>query len=252
MNCCSHERHFPIVVGLAAALAAGCASLPPDAEAELATTDWVEVTPQNGVWDSYYRRTGDPANCSFRFRVIRYAEAIGVEAYVRDDHVVVDDCRDPSSISCETWKDDCLEVFFDGDLDRNPDTRGPDDDHPLPCNAGGEYAIAANGASQSDYASSKKCFGGLWGGRAEAWLENGKRVGTHYRLWFAWECLARRTPKISETARFGFTICVHDDDDGGANDLALYWRGNPAKPYADERAFGTITFQPNNRKGELQ
>ena len=43
----------------------------------------------------------------------------------------------------------------------------------------------------------------------------------------------------------------HDDDDGGANDLALYWRGNPAKPYADERAFGTITFQPN-RKGELQ
>ena len=44
---------------------------------------------------------------------------IGVEAFVRDDKVVVDDCK-AGGISCETWKDDCLEVFFDGDNDRNP------------------------------------------------------------------------------------------------------------------------------------
>ncbi len=251
MNRHALDGWFLFAAGLVTLLTAGCASRTPDGQAEIATTEWVEVTPQNGVWDDYYRRTPDPANCSFRFRVIRYADALGVESYVRDDHVVVDDCLQPDAISCETWKDDCLEVFFDGDLDRNPDTRGPDDNHPLPCNAGGEYAIAANGASQSDYASAKKCFGRLWGGRAEAWFENGKRVGTHYQLWFRWDCLARPTPDAGETVQFGFTICVHDDDDGGANDLALYWRGNPAKPYADERAFGTVTFT-TNKKGELK
>ena len=43
---------------------------------------WTEVTPQNGVWDEYYRRTDDPANCSFRFCVSRYADSLGVQAQV--------------------------------------------------------------------------------------------------------------------------------------------------------------------------
>jgi len=207
---------------------------------ELWTSPWTDVTPRNGVWDEYYRRTDDPANCSFRFRVMRHAEAIGVEAFVRDDKTVVDNCP-PGSISCETWKDDCLEVFFDGDGDRNPNTRGPEyETKPLPCNAGGEYAIAANGSSQSDYASEKKCFGTLWGGTVEPWVADGGRVGTHYRLWFRYRCLKRPTPRLDEPVTFGFTICVHDDDDGGVNDLALYWKGNPKIPYADESAFGRI------------
>ena len=207
------------------------------------SSQWIDVTPQNGVWDEYYRRTDDPANCSFRFRVSRYADSLGVEAFVRDDRVVVDDCK-AGGISCETWKDDCLEVFFDGDNDRNPNTRGPEyETNPTPCNAGGEYAIAANGATQSDYASAKKCFGRLWGGVAEPWTEGGRRVGTHYRLWFRYECLGRLTPRPDEDVSFGFTICVHDDDDGGANDLALYWKGNPKIPYADESAFGSFAFK---------
>ena len=242
---------FPLVM----AMLAGCvttdtpsspspsplaADMTPDL-GELWSSDWIHVTPQNGVWDDYYARTADPANCSFDFRVMRLKEAIGVEAYVHDDKVVVDNCP-AGSISCETWKDDCLEVFFDGDGDRNPNTRGPDEAHPKACNAGGEYAIAANGSSQSDYASAQKCFGTLWGGTAEPWLENGVRKGTHYRLWFRYACLGRETPRTDEPVKFGFTVCVHDDDDGGANDLALYWRGNPKMPYADEGAFGTIVL----------
>lgn len=208
-------------------------------EKELWSSPWTEVNGSNGVWDNYYSRTENPANCSFKFRVMRFADKIGVEAYVRDNRVVVDDCP-TNSISCPTWKDDCLEVFFDGDDDRNPNTRGPDENNPTPCNAGGEYAIAANGSSQSDYASAKKCFGVHWGGCAEPWSDSGVRLGTHYRLWFDYTCLARKTPRLDEPVEFGFTICVHDDDDGGANDLALYWKGNPAIPYADERAFGRI------------
>ena len=241
---------FPIL----AALCVGVMQLlADDPGRELWSSPWTEVTPQNGVWDEYYRRTDDPANCSFRFRVMRYASAIGVEAFVRDDKVVVDDCP-ADSISCETWKDDCLEVFFDGDNDRNPNTRGPEyETNPTPCNAGGEYAIAANGSSQSDYASAKKCFGTLWGGTSEPWEEGGRRVGTYYRLWFRYECLGLPTPYAHEPVRFGFTICVHDDDDGGANDLALYWKGNPKIPYADESAFGTVEFpgRPTDRLDAL-
>ena len=205
------------------------------------TGEWIDVTPANGVKDDYYPLQADPAKCSFRFRVSRTLEnTIGVEAYVRDDKVVVDDCA-PGSLSCPTWKDDCLEVFFDGDGDRNPNTRGPDwNENPTPCNAGGEYAIAANGATQSDYASAKKCFGRAWGGTAEPWTENGRRVGTHYDLWFGWECLNRPAPRPDEPVKFGFTICVHDDDDGKACDYALYWKGNPKYPFADESAFGEI------------
>lgn len=224
---------------------AGCVQLQPPDQTELWSSDWTDVTPRSGVWDDYYARTADPGSCSFRWRVMRYAEAIGVEAYVSDQSVVVDDCP-PGRISCTTWTDDCLEVFFDGDNDRNPNTRGPDfEKNPLPCDAGGEYAIAANGSSQSDYASAKKCFGTLWGGFVEPWNErSGRTVGTHYKLWFRYACLNRPLPPLSEPVRFGFTICVHDDDDGGAADFALYWKGNPKCPYADESAFGEIVFPP--------
>ena len=38
------------------------------------------------------------------------------------------------------------------------------------------------------------------------------------------------------------TVCIHDDDDGGACDYALYWKGNPKYPFADESAFGEIVL----------
>ena len=210
---------------------------------EIWSSEWMQVTDRNGVWDEYYARTPDGTDCSFSFRVFRTADRIGVEAYVRDDAVVTDDCK-PGDDPCTTWKDDCLEVFFDGDGDGNPNTRGPDPDRPLPCNAGGEYAIAANGATQSDYASAKKCFGRLWGGTAERWTEaNGTAMGTHYKLWFDWACLGRTAPPADRAVRLKMTVCVHDDDDGGACDHALYWKGNPKIPYADESAFGEVELK---------
>lgn len=208
-------------------------------------SEWTDVTTANGVWDEYYQAVKDANDCSFRFRMMRNRNGVTVEAYVRDDAVVVDDCA-PGQISCETWKDDCLEIFFDGDHDRNPNTRGEDyENNPTPCNAGGEYAMAANGSSQSDYASSKKCFGELWGGTAEPWMEGETRVGTFYRLWFTWKAMGLpAAPRNDESVKFGFTICVHDDDDGKACDHALYWKGSPKIPYADERAFGEVELKP--------
>ena len=213
--------------------------------AEAWSSDWIEVTAANGVKDDYYPLQREPEKSSFRFRVMRNTDnTIGVEAFVRDDRIVTDDSP-AGSLSCPTWKDDCLEVFFDGDNDRNPNTRGPDwNDNPTPCNAGGEYAIAANGATQSDFASAKKCFGSLWGGYARPWTEGGVRIGTHYRLWFSWDCLNRPAPRPCDLAPVRMTVCIHDDDDGGACDYALYWKGNPKYPFADESAFGEIVLGP--------
>ena len=211
--------------------------------AEAWSSEWIEVSASNGVKDDYYPIQTEPEKCSFKFRVMRNNDnTIGVEAFVCDDKIVVDDSP-LKSISCPTWKDDCLEVFFDGDGDRNPNTRGPEwNDNPTPCNAGGEYAIAANGATQSDYASAKKCFGRLWGGFAEPWVKDDVCIGTHYKLWFDWGCLARSAPRPDEDVALRMTVCIHDDDDGGACDYALYWKGNPKYPFADESAFGEIVL----------
>ena len=205
------------------------------------SSEWIAVTAANGVKDDYYPVQREPEKCSFKFRVMRNTDnTIGVEAFVHDDKIVTDNSPAGAN-SCPTWKDDCLEVFFDGDNDRNPNTRGPEwNNRPTPCNAGGEYAIAANGATQSDYASVKKCFGSLWGGFAKPWLKSGARIGTHYKLWFSWQCLNRPAPPPGEPVTVRMTVCIHDDDDGGKCDYALYWKGNPKSPFADESAFGEI------------
>ena len=235
-------RTIPQLSALAVAVFLGGTSLAAE-RVEAWSSDWIEVTAANGVKDDYYPLQTEPEKCSFKFRVMRNTDnTIGVEAFVRDDKIVVDDSP-AGSISCPTWKDDCLEVFFDGDNDRNPNTRGPEwNDNPTPCNAGGEYAIAANGATQSDYASAKKCFGSLWGGFAKPWNKDGVRIGTHYRLWFDWACLARPAPRPDEAVTLRMTVCIHDDDDGDTCDYALYWKGNPKYPFADESAFGEITL----------
>ena len=227
---------FPAVMA-ALLSAAGCATRAV-ARAELFATGTFAVTPENGVWDDEYGRTSDPDDCSFTFRVIRYDDGIGVTAAVIDDRVTTDDCE-PGSVSCPGWDDDNVECFFDGDHDGSKDSRSG---HGL--EYGGEFTLVANGAAQSDFSGQPRGFGRTWKGTASVSPrpEGGFRID--YRLWFSWECIGRRTPpRPDEDVTFGFNICVHDDDDGGRNDRALYWTGNPALPYRDESAFGTVTLK---------
>ena len=49
-------------------------------------------------------------------------------------------------------------------------------------------------------------------------------------------------PPPGEKVPLKMTVCIHDDDDGGACDYALYWKGNPKYPFADESAFGAIVL----------
>ena len=204
----------------------------------LSHTELISVTPENGVWDDEYGRTKDAANCSFEFQLWRHIDGIQVVATVRDDKIVTDDCK-PGTVTCPSWDDDNLEVFFDGNHDKATDSRAGDG-----LKYGGEFTLVANGAAQSDFSGLPKSFGEAWRGTvSQEQLEDGSwRI--HYDLFFTWACLGRRRPPADdEDVTFGFNICVHDDDDGGRNDRALYWKGNPARPYRDESQFGDITLK---------
>lgn len=52
-------------------------------------------------------------------------------------------------------------------------------------------------------------------------------------------------PVLDETPEYVVTPAngVWDVEYGKRNDHALYWKGNPARPYRDESAFGTIVFK---------
>ena len=227
------------VIGAAGVIAvcAGCIGSG-GGRVETWSTEEVSVTPANGVWDDEYGRTTDPSDCSFSFRVVRYTDGVGVKAVVTDDVVMTDDCA-PGAVTCPSWDDDNLECFFDGDNDKSKDARSG---HGL--EYGGEFTFVANGAAQSDFSGRPKSFGRDWTGTVEVVSLPGGGNRIVYDMWFSWVCLGRRTaPAADEDVTFGFNICVHDDDDGGRNDHALYWKGNPSLPYRDESRFGTVTLR---------
>lgn len=203
----------------------------------ISSTGKIRVLPENGVWDEEYGRTDDAKNCSFEFEVMRCPKGIRVIATTWDDKLVTDDCA-PGSLSCPSWDDDNLEVFFDGDNDRALDARAGDG-----LKFGGEFTLVANGAAQSDFSGRPKSFGKAWHGTVISTREPDGSWRITYDLFFNWICLGRHfAPRENEDLTFGFNICMHDDDDGGRNDHALYWKGNPARPYRDESQFGTITL----------
>ncbi len=231
---------FKICAFVSAALLAGCGIFREagDADEVFSATEEFVVTPANGVWDEEFGRTGDPANLSFTFRLERRASGIDVIATVTDDSISTDDSA-PGDLSAPAWNDDSLQVHFDGDLSRASDSHTPRE-----LLHGGEYALVANGAAQSDYSSKPKSFGKDWTGEAVKERAQGGGWTIRYTLRFSWACLGyAKAPDVHEDVTFGFNICAHDDDDGGRGERALYWKGNPSLPYRDESRFGTITLK---------
>ena len=71
---------------------------------------------------------------------------------------------------------------------------------------------------------------------ADFWPEGGKATG--YVFQFSWAAMGR----TNRPDRIGFNIGVQDDDGGGRRNHALYWTGNPARPFSDESAFGVLVL----------
>lgn len=200
--------------------------------------DWqgvpfTSVTPQNGVFDPQPPRTDSPEDLSFRFAVCHDADALYIAVEVTDDSISTDSCP-PGSISCPAWDDDAVEVFIDGNHNHAPNSRLPDGSE---LKFGGEFALIANGAANSDYSGYPRSFGERWQG-ATNWKSVQQGDGTvRYEMRITWNAMGGN---LRAPGRVGFSLSVQDDDEGGRRDHALYFIGAPDRPFTDERWFADL------------
>lgn len=255
----------------------GCATSAPIVHASYAGSGgiavdqltWTFVTPANGIVDAETTAPSGIGDLCYAFACYWHDDALNVFVLTIDDDVSTDSCK-PDATSCPAWDDDAVEVFLDGEHARLPDSRADGGVH---LKHGGEFALVANGAANSDYSgypnsccrdydANKVVLGcatnALWGGTvvrdkktvddlrevllgysgcpAGFWPEDSK---AHvYSFCFSWAAMGR----TNRPDRMGFNIGVQDDDAGGRRDHTLYWTGDPKRPYANESAFGTLVF----------
>ena len=197
---------------------------------------FVSVTSATGVLDAKTTAPTDDRDLSFRFKVGYDESALYVAVVVTDDAVVADSCESGSS-SAPAWDDDAVEIFIDGNHNRAPDSRVADN---AELRYGGEFAIVANGAAMSDYSGYPKSFGQLWSGATNyTSVTNGAATEMTYEFRIAWAAMGLKM----RPEAIGLNLSVQDDDDGGRRDHALYWKGNPQRPFSDESQFGTLFFK---------
>ena len=134
-------------------------------------------------------------------------------------------------------------MFIDANHNHAPDSRLKDGSE---LRFGGEFALIANGAANSDYSGYPKTFG-----RADTWQgatnwqarERGERTA-RYEFRITWNVMGAT---LRPGDRLGFSISAQDDDDGGRRDHALYWVGNPVRPFSDESFFADVSLVPRPR-----
>ena len=177
-----------------------------------------------------------------------------------DDDISTDNCKEGST-SCPAWDDDAVEVFLDGEYARLPDSRA---DKGIHLKHGGEFSLVANGAAMSDFSGYPNSYvpvmcnafgvltNSLWTGTVEPGLPEDPAIRkslagfapegakpTSY--FYIFSQAAMGCPDTID--RIGFNIGVQDDDGGGRRNHALYWTGNPQRPFSDESAFGTLVLE---------
>ena len=216
------------------------------------TAAFVSVT--NGVVDAGTTPPLDDKDLCYWFDCSYSEDALYVSVVVFDDDRQSDSCAE-GSVSCPAWDDDAVEIFLDGEFARLPDSRA---DKGIHLKHGGEFTLVANGAAMSDFSGYPKTFVPLmdldrqkavqastnvwWTGMVLPVLAGpGETVpgALSYNFVIPWAAMGR----TNAPERIGFNIGVQDDDGGGRRNHALYWTGNPARPFSDESAFGVLVFE---------
>jgi len=229
-------------------LVAAYLSEPPVVDGDL--SDWegvvfVLVTPENGVFDAESGPADDAEDLSFSFAVANDGQYLYVAVRIIDDVLVVDSNQDPDDVHARAWMDDAVEIFLDGDHSHSPNAR---DTAGVEFQTGGEYAIVANGAVTSDQSGAPGTEGdpqywssaGSYGPPpAAAYAAPWDREvgGFSMEARFSFRLMG---PEVGPGSRVGFTVSVHDDDDGGGRDAALYWKGRSPSAWKDEGGWGDL------------
>lgn len=136
------------------------------------------------------------------------------------DSIIVTDSAEAESANGNTWMDDSVEVFIDGD-NSNFETRDTTGTNPEVVGSGGQFVITANNAYRDAEAGSP----GM--GEGKPWLAKTtlRDDGSGYDAEFRFALSALGNPKPGDI--IGFTVGVNDDDDGDAGDRQVMWVGSP-------------------------
>lgn len=210
-------------------LVAPMVSSPPTIDGTVGDSEWAaatmtEVTPDTGSWD--FGKTV----VSYVFYVMYDENYLYVASKFTDDDIQIDSAAE-ESIGGETWKDDSVEIFVDGNHNRAPDAF---DAAETPF--GGQHVITANNAVR--FTDGVKKFGD---GPDDDYYARADIKDTNH-----WEVEARLklslfgSPKQGDIV--GFNISTNDDDGGGGEESALFWTGIPPNIYNNEAAWGDLLF----------
>src|SRR6185436_5992894 len=145
------------------------------------------------------------------------AENLYVAVRVTDSTITTDNALEGSA-NGNTWMDDSVEVFVDGDNSNFPirDTSGT---NPEVVGTGGQFVITANNAYREAEA------GNPGFGENAAWFAKTTVNDTGYDAEFRISLSAIGNPKPGDV--IGFTVAVNDDDDGDAGERQVIWVGLP-------------------------
>lgn len=142
-----------------------------------------------------------------------------VAVRVSDDLLVNDDAF-PETPNGNTWMDDSVEVFVDGD-NSNLETRDTSGSNPEMVGTGGQFVITAIGAYREAEA------GNPGFGPEQAWyaVAAPSPDGTGFHAEFRISLATLGNPKPGDI--IGFTVGVNDDDDGAGGERQVMWVGSP-------------------------
>ncbi len=139
-----------------------------------------------------------------------------VAVRVFDDYIFTDSAEEESEDE-QTWLDDGVELFIDGNNSNFAERNNTDPDV---IDSGGQFVITANNARRDKEAGDPE-----FGAEAEWFAKTATRDDTGYDAEFriSWSILG--DPKPGDI--IGFTVGVNDDDDGDTAERQIVWVGSP-------------------------
>jgi hypothetical protein len=202
---------------------------PPVIDGTIGENEWryavkTEITPKTGSWD--FGKT----EVSYVFYVMYDADYLYVAARLTDDDIQIDSAA-KGSVGGETWKDDSIEIFVDGNHNRAPDAF---DAAEIPF--GGQHVITANNAVR--FTEGVKTFGN--GPNDDYYAVAEIKDKNHWEMEARMRLTLFGSPKQGSVV--GFNISTNDDDSGGDEEGALFWTGEPPNIYSNEGVWGDLVF----------
>jgi hypothetical protein len=202
---------------------------PPAIDGTIDESEWkyavaTEVTPKTGSWD--FGKT----EVSYVFYVMYDEDYLYVAARLTDDDIQIDTAAE-GSIGGNTWQDDSIEIFVDGNHNHALDAF---DAAETPF--GGQHVITANNAVR--FTDGVKSFGDDTDDDFYAVADI--KDDNHWEMEARMRLELFGSPKQGDVV--GFDISTNDDDGGGEEEAALFWTGEPPDIYSHEAAWGDLTF----------